>query len=139
LPTAATAAAYTPNPALRCCHVQAVCDLYCHGAAATAPAAHHLELGLFDLFDVGVVPYFPVMFTPPRSSSSSSAGCKSAAPHPTVTRELLLAKVVAAMAAAPGFASLGIPLLSEKLGSSLRCVHMYMYHTYTHICTSVTV
>lgn len=69
---------------------------------------NHLLQGLEDLFDVGVVPYFPVMFTPPKNGPG------------TITREQLLHEVVAAMACCPQFAALGIPLLSEKLGSALR-------------------
>lgn len=68
----------------------------------------HLDDGLEDLFDVGVVPYFPMMFTPPKDDPNR------------ISRDELLRRVVDAMAACPQFAALGVPLLSEKLGSALR-------------------
>lgn len=71
-------------------------------------SVHHLEDGLEDLFDVGVVPYFPMMFTPPKNDTHS------------ITRQGLLARVIDAMACCPLFAALGIPLLSEKMGSTLQ-------------------
>jgi hypothetical protein len=68
----------------------------------------HLCDGVEDLFDVGVVPYFPMIFTPPKNGSHH------------ITRAGLLARVIAAMGCCPEFAPLGIPLLSEKMGSSLK-------------------
>lgn len=55
--------------------------------------------------------YFPITYAPP------------AAPGPDViTREQLVAGVAAALASAPAFAPYALPLILEKLGSSLRCV-----------------
>lgn len=62
--------------------------------------------------------YFPITYAPP------------AAPGPEViTREQLVAGVAAALAAATAFAPYALPLILEKLGSSLRCVaHSCLYN-----------
>ena len=54
--------------------------------------------------------YFPITYAPPAS------------PGPDIiTREQLVAGVAAALAAVPAFAPYALPLVLEKLGSSLRC------------------
>jgi hypothetical protein len=87
-------------------YTQAVGHLYSRQPALSEIL--HLTDSLEDLFDVGVSPYFPLMFNPPKSDA-----------HP-VTREGLLSRIIGAMACCPQFAHLGIPLLSEKMGSSLK-------------------
>eukprot|EP00775_Hariotina_reticulata_P011150 gene11150-11302_t len=89
--------------ALQC--VKAVGLLHQHPALSEVA---HLDDNLEDLFDVGVAAYFPVMFTPPKND-----------PH-SITRDMLLRCTIDALACCPQFASLGIPLLSEKMGSSLK-------------------
>jgi hypothetical protein len=83
-------------------------------AAAVAPVAAarrgEFEAEARELFEAGVEPYFPVRFTPRKGDPSA------------ITRRQLADAVAAAMAAAPEFAGLAVPLLSEKLGSNLRCV-----------------
>lgn len=90
-----------------CTAAQAVGRLY---QAAALAAARHLTDGLEDLFDVCVAPYFPLMFTPPKNNPGR------------ISRPQLLGLVIGAMACCPQFAPLAVPLLSEKLGSSLQCV-----------------
>lgn len=85
--------------------LQAVAALYRQPALA---GVTHLQDNLEDLFDVGVAPYFPVLFKPPKDNPEAITGDK------------LLQAVIAAMASCPQFAALAIPLLSEKLGSALR-------------------
>lgn len=54
--------------------------------------------------------YFPITYAPPAN------------PGPDIiTREQLVAGVAAALAAVPAFAPYTLPLVLEKLGSSLRC------------------
>ncbi|WIA29616.1 hypothetical protein OEZ86_012103 [Tetradesmus obliquus] len=81
------------------------------GALYQQPAltgVSHLDSNLEDLFDIGICPYFPMMFKPPKDNPAA------------ITREQLLAHVVDAMGCCPQFAALAVPLLSEKMGSSLR-------------------
>jgi hypothetical protein len=68
----------------------------------------HLQDNIEDLFDACVAPYFPIMFTAPKNDSNR------------ITRDMLLQRVVAAMGCCPDFAPLAVPVLSEKLGSSLK-------------------
>lgn len=68
----------------------------------------HLQDNIEDLFDACVAPYFPIMFTAPKNDTHR------------ITRDMLLQRVLAAMACCPEFAPLAIPVLSEKLGSSLK-------------------
>lgn len=68
----------------------------------------HLQDNIEDLFDVCVAPYLPIMFNDRKNDLNS------------ITRDMLLQRVVAAMACCPEFAPLAIPLLSEKLGSTLK-------------------
>ena len=54
--------------------------------------------------------YFPITYAPPAN------------PGPNIsTREQLVAGVAAALAAVPAFSPYALPLVLEKLGSSLRC------------------
>jgi hypothetical protein len=85
--------------------MQAVGALYQQPQLSGVP---HLHDNLEDLFDVGVAAYFPVMFTPPKND-----------PH-SITREMLLQCTIDALGSCPQFAALGIPLISEKMGSSLK-------------------
>jgi hypothetical protein len=95
------------NPHVLC--LQAVGVLYCRPELSHVS---HLDDNLEDLFDIGICPYFPMMFKPPKDNPAG------------ITREQLLGRVVEAMGCCPQFAALAIPLLSEKLGSALRCVHL---------------
>lgn len=90
-----------PNP-----QKQAVGRLYHQPTLASSVT--HLQDNIEDLFDACAAPYFPVIFNAPKHN-----------PH-AITRDMLLQRVLAAMAACPEFAPLAIPVLSEKLGSSLR-------------------
>ena len=54
--------------------------------------------------------YFPITYAPPASPGAV-----------VITREQLVAGVAAALAAVPEFAPYAVPLVLEKLGSSLRC------------------
>ncbi|KAF6257917.1 Dos2-interacting transcription regulator of RNA-Pol-II-domain-containing protein [Scenedesmus sp. NREL 46B-D3] len=87
---------------LKC--VQAVGALYQQPALARVS---HFDSSLEDLFDIGICPYFPMMFKPPKDNPAG------------ITREQLLAHVIDAMGCCPQFAALGVPLLSEKMGSAL--------------------
>jgi hypothetical protein len=82
----------------------------CVRAAAGAAGARREEFAAEagELFEVAVEPYFPVRFTPRKGDPSA------------ITRAQLADAVAGCMAAAPEFAPLAVPLLSEKLGSSLR-------------------
>ena len=53
--------------------------------------------------------YFPIVYTPPAQTKGK------------VTREELVAGVERALSAAPVFAPYVLPMLLEKLSSSLRC------------------
>jgi DNA repair/transcription protein MET18/MMS19 len=53
--------------------------------------------------------YFPITYSPPAGGAD------------VIAREQLVAGVAAALAAAPAFAPHAMPLVLEKLGSSLRC------------------
>ena len=53
--------------------------------------------------------YFPIVYTPPADTKGK------------VTREELVAGVERALSAAPALAPYVIPMLLEKLSSSLRC------------------
>ena len=55
--------------------------------------------------------YFPITYAPPAAGGAD-----------VITREQLVAGVAGALAAAPPFAPHALPLVLEKLGSSLRCV-----------------
>jgi hypothetical protein len=90
-----------------CICLQAVGALY---QQPDLSGVSHLDSNLEDLFDIGICPYFPMMFKPPKDNPAN------------ITREQLLEHVVDAMGCCPQFAALAIPLLSEKMGSALRCV-----------------
>lgn len=85
--------------------LQAVGKLY---QQVELSSVSHLHDNLEDLFDVGVVPYFPIIF--PANMKDPQG----------ITRDTLRERVIAAMACCPDFAALAIPVLSEKLGSSLK-------------------
>ncbi len=87
--------------------VRAACAAY--GLPACAPRRAEFEAEAGELFEVGIEPYFPVRFTPKKGDPQG------------ITRQQLAGAVAACLAAAPEFAELAVPLLSEKLGSSLRC------------------
>ena len=53
--------------------------------------------------------YFPIVYTPPADATGK------------ITREELVAGVETALSAAPAFAPYVLPMLLEKLSSSLRC------------------
>jgi DNA repair/transcription protein MET18/MMS19 len=67
-----------------------------------------LEEQAEDLVEV-LACYFPIVYTPPTP-----------APPGTIERAQLVAGVQAALAAAPAFARHALPMVLEKLGSSLR-------------------
>ena len=88
--------------------VQAAC-----AAAARpdcAPRLPDFEREAGELFEAAVEPYFPVRFTPKKGDPTA------------ITRRQLAGAIAACMAAAPEFAPMAVPLLSDKLGSSLRWV-----------------
>lgn len=88
---------------------RAACAAYgAPGAAVAARRAADFASDAAELFEVAVEPYFPVRFTPKRGDPAA------------ITRAQLAAAVADCMAAAPEFAALAVPLLSEKLGSALR-------------------
>lgn len=88
--------------------VRATCRAY-DAPAAAARREREFTVAASELFEVGVEPYFPVRFTPRKGDPAA------------ISRRQLAAAVAGCMAAAPEFAALAVPLLSEKLGSSLRC------------------
>lgn len=88
--------------------MQAVGRLYQRPQLSQVP---HLQNNLEDLFDVGVLPYFPVIFLKSSEQKNRMYG---------INRDMVVQRVIAAMACCPEFAPLAIPLLSEKLGSDLK-------------------
>lgn len=85
---------------------RAACAVYDLPACSDRRREFEAEAG--ELFEVAVEPYFPVRFTPRKGDPSA------------ITRRQLADGVAGCMAAAPEFAPLALPLLSEKLGSALR-------------------
>ncbi|KAK9841785.1 hypothetical protein WJX81_002722 [Elliptochloris bilobata] len=77
-------------------------------ARAGAAGAEALEGRAEELVDV-LACYFPITYAPPTTPGPG-----------VITREQLVGGVAAALAGAPAFAPYALPLILEKLGSSLR-------------------
>jgi hypothetical protein len=90
--------------------VRAACAVY--GSPSCGRHRGEFEAEAAELFEVAVEPYFPVRFTPKKGDPQA------------ITRRQLADAVAGCMAAAPEFAGLALPLLAEKLGSTLRCVDL---------------
>lgn len=116
----------SPNPLNLACHppplvalifqqkhaaiAQGCTQTFMKGLTSLAPqlAMQELEEHAEEVVDV-LGCYFPIVYTPPAQAKGK------------VTREELVSGVEQALSAAPAFAQYVLPMLLEKLSSSLRC------------------